>query len=227
MSGFSIGTANETSLHAAVKNLLDPDPAHQEVRIGAHIADVYDGAHIFEVQTRGLYRLRTKVTELLAFAPVTVVYPAAAVKRIWWTDPETGAVSGGRRGSRPATPYTLWRELPALESLFGTPGFAVRMLLVEVDEYRLLDGFGAQKKRRATHTDRVLRSVLDDFTVSRPAELLSLVPDKLPRPFTSRDFAAAAHIPRSDAQKALSMLTRLSLLSRSRGAHGYAYETGK
>lgn len=223
MNGFSIGTANETSLHAAVKNWLDPDPAHQEVRLGAHIADVYNGEEIFEVQTRGLYRLREKARQLLAWAPVTVVYPAAACKRIYWIDPQTGSCSGGRRGSRPASPYTLWRELPGLAELFGTPGFSVRMLLIEVDEYRLLDGFGAQKKRRATHVDRVLRGIRADFTAAVPQDLLRLIPEPLPEPFTSRGFAAAAHIPLPDAQSALTMLTRHELVSRTRAGHGYLY----
>lgn len=225
---FSIGTANETSLHAALKNRIDPDPAHQEVRVGAHIADVFNEDGIFEIQTRGFYKLRRKVEQLLAFAPVTVVYPAAAEKRIWWIDPITGDCTGGRKGSRPATRYTLWHELPAFGTLFGSPEFSVRMLLLEVDEYRLLDGYGPQKKHRATHVDRVLRGIRDDFTVSVPAELMSLIPAGLPEPFLSRDFAKAARLPLSDAQSALAMLTRLSLVERSpHGSRGYEYRMTK
>lgn len=221
---FSIGTANETSLHAAMKNHIDPDPSHQEVRVGGHIADVFNDSGVFEIQTRGFYKLRGKAEQLLAFAPVTIVYPAAAEKRIWWIDPETGACTGGRKGSRPATRYTLWRELPALGELFGTPDFAVRMLLLEIDEYRLRDGFGPDKKRRATHIDRVLRDIRDDFTVCVPSDLIALIPEGLPAPFGSKEFAKAAHIPLKDAQKALAMLTRLGLASREPGkGRAYAY----
>ena len=81
---FSIGTANATSLHAAMKNQIDPDPAHQEVRVGGHIADVFNENGVFEIQTRGFYKLRGKAEQLLAFSPVTVVYPAAAEKRVIW-----------------------------------------------------------------------------------------------------------------------------------------------
>ncbi len=221
---FSIGTANETSLHAALKNRIDPDPAHQEVRVGAHIADVFNEDGVFEIQTRGFYKLRRKAEQLLAFAPVTVVYPAAAEKRIWWIDPETGTCTGGRKGSRPATRCTLWRELPALGELFGTPDFAVRMLLLEIDEYRLLDGFGPDRKHRATHIDRVLREVRDDFTVCVPSDLTALLPEGLEEPFGSKDFARAAHIPLNDAQKALAMLARLGLAAREPGrGRAYAY----
>ena len=98
------------------------------------------------------------------------------------------------------------------------------MLLLDVDEYRLLDGYGPQRKRRATHVDRVLKEIRDDFTVSVPADLKALIPEGLPEPFLSRDFARAAHIPLSDAQGALAMLTRLVLVARSpHGGRGYEY----
>ena len=225
---FSIGTANETSLHAAVKNHIDPDPAHQEVRLGVHIADVFNENGVFEIQTRGFYKLRRKVEQLLAFAPVTVVYPAAAEKRIWWIDPETGDCTGGRKGSRPATRFTLWHELPAFGDLFGSPDFSVRMLLLQIDEYRMLDGFGPRKKHRATHVDRVLREIRDDFTVCVPGDLGALIPAGLEEPFLSRDFARAARIPLSDAQGALTMLYRHGLVRRSpHGGRGYEYRLNR
>ncbi len=221
----SIGTENETSLHAALKHYIDPDPAHHEVPAAGHIADVLNDGGAYEIQTRGFYRLRAKVEHLLTLGPVTVVYPAAAEKRLFWIDPETGDCTEGRKSSKRCTRSSFWTELPALAEFLGNPRFAARILLLELDEYRMLDGRGASKKARATHVDRVLRGIRDDYTVRTPDDLLGLLPEGLPERFTSLDFSKAAHIPRASAQAALRVLYAHGLAGRESGERrGYTYK---
>ncbi len=221
----SIGTENETSLHAAVKSYIDPDSSHHEVRVAGHIADVYNDAGVFEIQTRDFYKLRRKVERLLAVCPVTVVYPAAAEKRLFWVDPETGTCTEGRKSPKRCTRCALWTELASLEEFLGRPDFAVRVLLLELDEYRALDGWDERKKQHATHIDRVLRGVRDDYTVRYKDDLYGLLPEGLSDEFTSRDFAKCAHIPRASAQSALRILHERQLAARlSHDKRGYLYK---
>jgi hypothetical protein len=223
-----ITTYNETSVHAALKCYLDPDTAHHEVRIGRHIADVRNDSGVFEIQTRGFFRISKKLETLLTVCPVTLVYPAAALKRIFWIDPRTGELTPPRTSPRRATFFDLWRELPSVAELLSDPGFSVRVLLLSLDEYRALDGYGPDRKHRASHVDRVLREVTGDLTIASPDGLRALIPADLPDGFSSRDFARAAHLPLSVSQSALRVLNAAGIAERTgRDFTGYHYHITK
>ena len=223
-SAGGIGTLNETSLHDALKRRYEPDPAKHEVRIYGVVADVCRDDGVIEIQTRDCYRLKSKLTKLLPHIPVTVVIPAAAAKRIWWIDPETGEASGGRLSGKHATACELWRELPSLLEFLDTPGFAVTLLLLEWDEYILRDGYGPRKARRATHVDRVLRGVRDEITIRSKEDLSRLIPEGLPETFRAADFAGRAKLTGRAAGSAVKILSDTGHLVRlSRDRQGYLY----
>ena len=56
-----IGTLGEKTLHGLLKAYFQPDPACQEVAVGSFVADTVRDDGIIEIQTRSLYRLRTKL----------------------------------------------------------------------------------------------------------------------------------------------------------------------
>lgn len=227
-SGGGIGTLNETSLHDALKRRIDADPAHHEVHIHGVVADVCDGFSVTEIQTKGCYRLTEKIGRLLQYLPVTVVVPAASSKRVWWIDPETGEASGGRMSGRHATFCELWREIPGLLRFLDEPGFSVRIMLLEWDEYKYLDGYGPDRKVRATRADRVLRGVTGECTVSSRRDLWQLIPEGLAGEFRSTDFAKAGHIRDDAARTALKILTEGGFTERiGRDRHGYRYKMAK
>ena len=41
-----IGTLGEKTLHALLKNYLEPDETKQEIRLGTYYADIYNGKEI-------------------------------------------------------------------------------------------------------------------------------------------------------------------------------------
>ena len=221
-----IGLLNETSVHAFLKDYIDSDKAHQEVKIGRYFADVANESGIFEIQTRGFYKIRAKLACFLKESPVTLIYPVTVRKTLYWIDPATGECSKGRRTPKRATVCEIWRELPPIVDLLECPGFSVRLVFLESEEYRVLDGFGAQKKYRAGHIDRCPQRLLSEMEVRTAADLRRLFPEKLEKQekFTSLDFAKEGRIPRKAAQNALRILNGYELVKRvSHDRFGYRY----
>ena len=75
-----IGTLGEKSLHLTLKYYFAPDPDSHEQTVGGFIADVVTEDGIYEIQTRGLSRLKPKLDAFLPCCPVTVVHPVVTEK---------------------------------------------------------------------------------------------------------------------------------------------------
>jgi len=183
-----IGTLGEKSLHSAIKSYLEPDASFHEVKLGRHVADICDGSRIVEIQTGQFYKLRGKLAKFLSFSPVTVVYPVAAKKRVFWVDKATGEVSGGRVSPRRGKPWDILPELYQLASLLFSPGLSFCILMTELDEYRYADGWGKDNKRNASRVDRVPVAFEEQLTLSERGDFATLIPDGLGEEFTSAEF---------------------------------------
>ena len=96
------------------------------------------------------------------------------------------------------------------------------LAILSTEEYRLLDGYGPQKKIRATKTDKAPIELLDLITIRKPDDYKQLIPDGLPEEFTSDIFAKKAGIGRSLAGTALNILYEMEVVKRI-GKQGNAY----
>ena len=88
-----IGTLGEKTLHAVVKNYVEPDEDYHEVPLEGYVADVYRDGHVFEIQTANFNTMRGKLETFLPLYQVTIVYPVPATKWLRWIDVETGEVT--------------------------------------------------------------------------------------------------------------------------------------
>ncbi|MDR1465797.1 MAG: hypothetical protein LBJ11_10945 [Oscillospiraceae bacterium] len=199
----------EKALHGIVKlYCAEGDGASCEVRVGRYVADVVGESGVLEVQTRDFGRLRPKLAAFLSVTQVTVVHPIAAEKWICWADPNTGELRSRRKSPRKGTIYHIFPELYRLGDIFPHPNLRFRVLLLQWDEYRLLDGDGAQKKRRASWADKQPLGLCADHLLAGPADYAALLPPGLPESFTSLDLSRRAGIPRDLAQTTLLVMTR-------------------
>lgn len=179
-----ITTYMERSLHSSLKLHFCPDEAFHEVKIGKFVADAYDGRTIFEIQTGNLAPLEKKIRFYLENTDleVVVVRPIAQNRRIFWLDKNSGEMSRAPRLSakHENLPYGI-ADLYYLSDLIGRERLSFCFVLMEIDEVRLLDGYGKNKKIRATSVDRLAGEIyskhyiktLDDVR----ALLLPLLPD--------------------------------------------------
>lgn len=204
-----IGTLGEKVLHATLKYYLASDPADHEQKIGSYYADICTGEQIFEIQTRQFNKLRHKLQAFLPAYRVTVVYPIPARKWVLWIDPHSGEVSKPRLSPKRGTPYDVFYELYKIKPWLDHPNFSLLLLLIDLEEYKLLNGWSHNKKRGSTRHDRLPLDLIQDVLFSGPGDYSQLIPEALPESFTSADFARVAALPVNRARTVLNVLCSL------------------
>ena len=155
----SIGTLSEKTVHAVLKNYYEPDEQYQEVAIDGLFADIFNGREIIEIQTRSFDKVRKKLDRFLPLHPVTVVLPIADTKWIYWINPETGECSEKRKSPKKGNPYNAFYELYKIKSYLKNPNLTIKFIFMDMEEYKLLNGWSRDKKRGSTRYDRSGKSV--------------------------------------------------------------------
>lgn len=220
-----IGTLGEKTLHAVIKHYLEPDERCHEIRVGGYIADICREGEICEIQTRQLYRLKKKLEAFLLERSVTVVYPIASGKRLIWIDEETGETTRPRRSPKRRTPHYALPELYGIRDLLSHPRLSVRLLLIQMDEYRRLNGWSQDKKRGSWCSDRIPVELSGELLLSSPEDYLQLIPPGLPPQFTSRDFARELGMTSDASRTGLNVLLSLGAVTRiGRQGNAFVYE---
>lgn len=217
-----IGTLGEKSLHRDLKNLYQPDPTRHEVRVGRLIADAQDPeGGVVEVQTGHFFALKKRLPIYLQAGRVRLVCPVAERKWLCWLDPETGEVLSRRRSPKRGTPLDLSRELVHILPFLREKNLIFSFILLEVEEYRLQNGWGRDGKRGSTRYERKLLQVLDRRDVSTPEGWASLLP-ALPPVFTAKELQKAARLSPAGASACLRVWQRAGALERGEN-RGRAY----
>lgn len=239
-----IGTLREKRLHAAVKRYLCPDEACHERPVGdllredgakprRMVADILAEGHILEVQTGGFFPLREKIGWYLTHTPcrVTVVHPIPAVKYLSWIDPEDGSILSRHKSPKRGKVKDVARELYWISDYIGNPRFAVRLLLLELEEYRMADGWSKDRKRGSNRYERFPTALLGDVTLRSPADYAAwFLPPALSAPdaeescppFTAAAYAKATGIRGKATYSTIHLLEKLKLIEQSEEPVGRA-----
>jgi len=224
IGGNSIGTLNESPLHAVLKLYCEPRSELHEVDIGGYVADIANETGYIEIQTRNFAAMKKKLSGLLDQSVVTLVYPVAGIKWVLWIDTETGEITPRRKSPKKWQPADVFYELYRIRELIDHPNFRLKVVVLELEEYKYLDGWDKSKKRNATRATRVPIDILDEIDVTCPEELTLLLPE-LPKQFTTADVAKSGSISDSGAQKAVKMLTDMGVAERvGKRGRRYLYE---
>ncbi len=217
-----IGTLGEKTLHAVLKRYAEPDESRHEIRIGGFVADIFNDDGITEIQTRDFNKLRKKLEAFLAFTCVTLVYPVAAVKRVFWIDAGTGEITGGRLSPRKGTPGQAFFELYRIKPLLVHPNLRLRIVMLDIHEYKNLDGWSDDRKKGSSRYERIPMDIVDEVTVGGPADYARLLPEGLPGLFTAKDYKAASGLSAGNAGRAVNILCAVGCLERT-GKEGRAF----
>lgn len=201
-----IGTLGEKPLHAVVKHFLEPDVSRHEQRVGPFIVDILTDERIFEIQTRQFRSLRPKLEGLLPEHRLTIVYPMQARKWLLWLDPETGELTAPRLSPRRGQLCDIFRELAQIKPFLAHPNLSVMILLVDLEEYRLLNGWSHDRKKGSRRHDRLPLQLQKSVSIEGPDDYGQLMPADLPACFTSVEFAKAARVSPHLARYALNIL---------------------
>ncbi len=217
-----IGTLSEKTVHAILKNYYEPDEDRQEIPVERYVADIYANGEIIEIQTRQFNKMRNKLTAFLPLYPVTIVYPIPFEKWIIWVDEETGELSRKRKSPVRGNPYIAFVELYKIKMFLKDPNLRVRLVLMNMEEYKLLNGWSRDKKRGASRYDRIPVELVQEIEINCVQDYMQFVPSELEGEFTSKEFAAAAHISVTLAQTVLNILYHVGIVTRT-GKKGKQY----
>ncbi len=221
-----IGTLGERSLHAILKYWLDPYETHHEqsVGVGRIIADVFDGQRITEIQTRKLYTLIPKLEKLLPLYPVTVVYPVAHEKRLIWVDPRTGETTPPRKSPKTGRVVDAFHELYALRKLLNHPGLTIRIVLLDMEEYKLRNGWSADGKKGGHRMERIPSALIASVDLHTPEDYKALLPSELPETFTSCELSRLLKVRKGkEAEIANVLYTKGAIIRVGKNRNAFLY----
>ena len=217
-----IGTLSEKTVHAILKNYYEPDEDHQEIPIENYVADIYRDGEIIEIQTRQFNRMRDKLNTFQSLYPVTIIYPIPRQKWLIWIDEESGELSQKRKSPSRGTPYIAFEELYKIKMYLKDPNLRIKLVMMDIEEYKMLNGWSKDKKKGSTRYDRIPLEIVEEIDIKCREDYMQLVPYELPAEFTSKEFASSAHINISLAQTALNILYHVGILTRI-GKRGNQY----
>ena len=118
--------------------------------------------------------------------------------------------------------FHAFRELYRIRPFLHNPNLSLELLLIDMDEYRLLDGWSKNKKRGSHRYDRIPLRLRDRAILTCPQDYMQFVPEDLPEPFTSAQFAKTVRLRRDRASTVLLLLTEMGVVERI-GKKGNAY----
>lgn len=221
----TIGVLREKTLHATLKRWLDEDPAHHEVTLpDGHVADIFDGERITEIQTGNFSALRRKLQALLEHYPVTVVHPLVRRKWLCWIDPDTGETTPPKRSPRTGSFADAGPQLIYLLPCLDHPNLTVRLLLLDVEEHRVADGWSRDGKQGSHRAERYPLTMEGEVTLRAPADYAALLPPGLPEHFTSAQFGKAVHQQGRKLNGTLKVLLHTGILTREKEGREYVYQ---
>ena len=209
-----IGTLGEKALHAMLKQYYEPEINNHEIPVGSFVADIVSGNSIIEIQTRSFDRLREKLAVFLEAYHVTVVYPLPKTKWLLWIDGETGETTKKRKSPKQGSINDAFPELYKIKQFLTRPNFLLCIVMVDLEEYRYLNGWSKDKKKGSTRCDRIPLGIVDEFYFNSPEDYLQFVPEGLQAPFTSKDYMKAAGISLHVSQRALNILHHMGVVER-------------
>ena len=212
----------EKTLHAVLKNYIDPDEDHQEIPVDGCIADIFARDRITEIQTANMNAMRARLSCFLPRYPVRVVYPIPAQKWVIWIDPDTGALLKKNKSPLRGRFFHAFRELYKIRPFLKDPNLSFELLLIDMEEYRLLDGWSRNRKRGSHRYDRIPLRIADRMLLTCPQDYMQFVPEGLSEPFTAAEFAHEVGFRKKGFSTVLLLLTEMGVVERV-GKKGNAY----
>ncbi len=198
----NIGVLNEGPLHQALKDFYSVPGACQEVAVGCFVADVvHPDRWIYEIQTGGFGSLKRKLAEVVQEHRVVLVHPIARVRYIVKLPESPDQPATRRRSPKRGSVADVVAELVSIPHLLNHPNFELEVVLTEEEELRRHVPGTARRRKGWQVVQRRLVAVLEQHRFRTARDLLGLLREPLPEPFTTADLAVGLGEPRWLAQK--------------------------
>jgi len=92
------------------------------------------------------------------------------------------------------------------------PNLKVLAPLLEVDEYRMLDGWSRDRKKGSNRYERIPVDIIDILEFSSDDDFRKYIPKKIGEDFTVKEFAAEVKIPENRARGVLKVFLKKGII---------------
>jgi len=214
-----IGTLNEGSLHAVLKQRYSRPGDEFEVPLDRFVIDIKRGNQLIEIQTVSFGSMGKKLDHLLSEYQILLVHPIAVATYL--DRPGKNPRKSPKRGSI----FSLFEELVSVPTLIDHPNLTIEAVLVSVDKTQIVDPDARRGRGGYRTVNRSLREVHSTHRFDGATALLDLIPiQDLPPRFTTADLAAAAGVSRDVAQRIAYCFRPLGLFHQhERTKAGFVY----
>ncbi len=222
-----IGTLQERSLHASLKELYDSPATQSEVEVDGFIIDIVQNDLLIEIQTRNFSAIKKKLAKLMKKHRVRLVHPIAEEKIIIHQDSK-GRVIGKRKSPKRGTIANIFEEMVRLPTFLINTNFELEVILTREEEIRIKDGNGSWRRRGWSIYDHHLVEIIDRQLFQKPEDMLSLIPKTITEPFTTRSLSEEIMISQKLAQKMTYCMKKMKILKMvGKQGNAFLYETVK
>lgn len=220
----TIGQLREKTLHSVLKYYYCSDSNFHEIRLGRYVADIKTNDNIIEIQTGSFYSMKKKLDYYLSLPDinVTIVYPVAYNKWVSWIDEKTGEISPKRKSPKKGSIYEILAELYSLKEYIFRDGIDFRVCLIDLVEYKILNGWDKNKKRGSSKFDKEPIALIDDILFSDIQDYYKFVPHSLPVEFTKKEWEKETKLSPKNSGLALLFLRQIGIVEQV-GKRGRAY----
>ncbi len=223
-----IGMLKEKSMHAILKLTLEPNEMNHEIKMGKYVADIVNDDGVIEIQTRNFNAMRDKLTFFLQTEQVTIVYPIPHIKYLLWIDEESGEISKRRKSPKKGEFYDAFYELYKIKQWLTHPNLKIKLLLIDTEEYRNLNGWSRDKKRGSSRHEMIPTDIFDIFDINCKEDYQKLVPRAMPQQFTTKDYKEASKRTIEIARIALNVLKYVGAIEQvGKKGNTIVYERNK
>lgn len=219
---FNIGTYKEKKLHIMMKKYFEEDTEYHEIPTNGFIADIRRDGVITEIETSGFTGLKSKLQAYLPEYKVNLVYPAAVKKFVSWIDPETFEISDRRQSPKKESVYTALFEMVRILPYVSDTNLTIVVPLLEIDEYKLLNGWSRDRKKGASRYERIPVDLYDIIELNTDDDYRAYIPESCRAGFTVKEFAKAAHIQEDTARAVVKVFETRGLVENI-GKKGRSY----
>lgn len=212
---FNIGTYKEKKLHKILKLYLEPETAYHEISFAGFIADIKTDAGIIEIETSGFTGLREKLDAYLPTCSVTLVYPVTSRRIISWIEPSTGEIISNRQSPKKENIYDLLFECIYIADYLTHPNLHILGICLEMQEYRMLDGWSRDKKKGSHRYERIPTDILEILELDSPASFAECIPEECKTDFTAAQFCKAIRKNEYTGRAILKVLQKVGVIEQN------------
>lgn len=208
-----IGTLSEKSIHAKIKDYLEPNKDYQEIKVGKYIADIKKDNTIIEIQTKQFKNIVNKLEYYTKNKfDVTVVYPIVASNFINKIDPITNRVISRRKSSHKGVIQDCFKELYWIIDYIVKEEIKFKIILVEAEKYLYIEKVKQSNKKKSAKIDIIPTKIVSEIDFCNIDDLVKFIPNTLDEEWTAKEFVKHSKVNSRYYASGLKMLRELGVI---------------